>query len=724
MIGLPDDLVVMDLETRSLCDLRREGGRKYAVNPSTEIMAGGFWDGESVLIWSPLVDITAVRPALLTPTDAGDTPIKFYSGVDCPDDINALCDRPWAAHNGSTFDAPVWKAQGLPEPTAWWDTLPLGCVFGLPRGLDAIAHVLFQTAKHKAASLTIKLSKPLTSGRNKGRFMPLTKGNIPAVIQYLIMDVLILRDYVEALRPLFADYPKDLAPYRADALTNERGISFDVKLAEAVVETELAMRDAVATDLANTAGDMLGQTGEEVRALMRSQPKFRALIRDEYGVDFPNLQKGTLKSYLDRNQPDEPLKTLLLARVGESSVTSAKLTKGLAVRSAEDTLQSVLLFHGAKTGRWSGRLVQLHNLPGTRKGVDLDAALGLFATFSNEERNAVVRGVRELATTCKVNTTDILSALIRAVLKARKGYTFAIGDYSGIEARVLMWLSGSVEGLAVFKRGDDPYKTTAASVYGVEYKDVTPAQREAGKVAVLLAGYGGGAKRLGEAAIAWGIDLEEAGTSPTQVVEGWRDLNWLIAGHRTGRDHNGVACRKGGMWKDMEGAFISAIKGVRSDIYKVSFRKWRGHVVVELPSGKPLVYRNARMAPRECFGDIKERPVFTQYQGKTTFAVDTYGGKITENVCQAVATGSGGFLGDALVRMEDCGMRPVLHVHDEVISEVRDVSEFHDVLRLLSEVPDWAAGFPLKVSGFMSERYRKKPPAGVEETTAENGAIG
>jgi DNA polymerase len=228
--------------------------------------------------------------------------------------------------------------------------------------------------------------------------------------------------------------------------------------------------------------------------------------------------------------------------------------------------------------------------------------------------------------------------------------------------------------------------------------------------------------RLGDYARALGVDLDGAGTTAADIVEGWRDANPRIAGDRTGKFYNGVACRRGGIWKAAGQAFNDAINGERSTVARCEFAKWGEHVTITLPSGRALIYRHARMEPREKFGEITPGPVYTQFRGRNPVTVDTYGAKLIENICQAV---SRDLLADALVRLEAGDHPPALHVHDEVLVEIpqgRWVA-FAAVLRALTTPPRWAAGLPLEAEGFTSRRYRKSPPPGVKETRARDGGL-
>jgi DNA polymerase len=718
----------MDLETRSKIDLRKEGGRRYAASPTTGILTAVFLLGSRLVVWAPVVPPGTLPrdPSIFWPADIAkitgfDLTPEIYEGGELPAPVRGDFARaPWVAHNAMGFDRLVWaRLVGSPQ-AGWVDTLPLCRMLSLPAGLDAVGANLYGAGKDAGRATMLKLCKPMTRGPLRGKFIPAGAANLPDVIRYNIADVLLLaalfRDHIAPGLTLQA---ADLATLQADHAINDRGVLLDTELAETVITVELSMRDKIAGDLVARLEAAIDSAGD-VRAMLRSPVRFRAYLSEHHGVTLPDSQRGTVMAYLDAEQPDDLLRDVLLARIGETRITSAKLRRGLDIVESDGVIRSTLAFYGAHTGRWAGRGLQFQNLPRPVRGVRLDdsiaALLGDYLTPADHIAAFLATVPPGLA------PADVLSALIRACVIARPGYEFAIIDYANIEARALCWLAGDAAGLDVFRSGGDPYKHFAARVFGVPVSDITKTQRQAGKVGVLGCGYGMSIARLGDYARALGVDLDGAGTTAADIVEGWRDANPRIAGDRTGKFYNGVACRRGGIWKAAGQAFNDAIAGERSTVARCEFAKWGEHVTITLPSGRALIYRHARMEPREKFGEITPGPVYTQFRGRNPVTVDTYGAKLIENICQAV---SRDLLADALVRLEAGDHPPALHVHDEVLVEIpqgRWVA-FAAVLRALTTPPRWAAGLPLEAEGFTSRRYRKSPPPGVTETRARDGGL-
>ena len=693
------DAIAFDIETRSTADLKKTAGRAYADHPSTELLsAGWFWKG-AMFVWSPR-GVYGIDPARCLPPIADNLPkihsLKLHEGNTLPPWMSELLDIPWCAHNTYGFDEPVWCALDLPQPVEWLDTLPWCSVLGLPRGLDTLGEKWFGVGKDTGSKTLLKLSQPIKKGRLKGRFLPLSKMNLPAVLRYMVRDIQLLAGIMDKLADDAQVVAREAAVIKADYVSNKRGILLDKDLANAVLSMEAKLRHHTATELTEQIGKMENLSAEDVRTKLRSVPQFTALL-ENYGCPVPNAQRATLMEAMGTAGPEAS--AIILARIGETRITSAKLERGLAQSCADNRLRGMMFYHAAHTGRWGGRGMQLQNLPRPNKKATkildlLIAALLREGVTPAEFLDLLPEGLSH---------SDALATVIRACLLAGEGKALLIADYSNIEARVLLWLAGDEEGLRIFWEGGDPYKGFASQLFGVLYEFIDSIQRAAGKVGVLGCGFGLGGLRMGAYAHALGVDLESAGLTPQQLVETWRDSNPLIAGTRTGREWQGVAVREGGAWKDLQNAFIEVTKGgVPREILKCRIERWRNHTCILLPSGKPLIYRNARMELRDKFGKLREGPVFDRNLGKSVVTVDTYGGKLMENITQATAREC---LAEALVR------RPVpLHVHDEFIDEVNESNaeaELLDMLKDMTRLPRWAKGLPLAADGAITNRYGK-----------------
>ena len=658
MLGLPPYAVAFDCETRSRADLRAVGGQAYADHPSTELLSAGWQVGAAVYVWSPRGRFSVTPESILPPPAvqlddiAPVERIVLHEGSNPPPWLDDLCGLPWVAHNGLTFDAPVWRGLGLPEPVEWLDSLPWCRAFGLPAGIDRVGLELFGGGKDAGKDALMRLSQPAATGKLKGHFLPLGKQNLPAVLRYMVRDIQILSALCALLRPLIDEWGEpELAVVEADAAINTRGVRFDTDLAEKVVALNEKLRAHTSEELFSKLAARLGIEGgaEKMRAKLRSVPQCLALL-EELGVVAPDAKRATLQALALDLDPDDLARDVIAGRIGETRVTAAKLDRGLAQASSDGRLRFTVAYHAAHTGRWGGRGMQLQNLPRPNGLIDAEALSAVVVGGPDKppaDPQAFLAALPVDAKGQKVDAGDGLAALVRASLIPDDGHSFRVMDYANIEARVLPWLAGDEDALEVFRRGGDPYISEAAKLFGAsaeaweaayaqgkthpEYVSVKTA-RGAGKVIVLSAGYGGGARCVGDYAKAIGVDLAAAGTTPEASVEAWRDAHPLIAGERNGREWQGVAGRRGGFWRDLEAAFREAIeRGSPADVGRVRVERWHEHVVIILPSGRPLIYREARIERVLRFGEMRECPTFERRLGVSAFRTDTYGGKLVEN---------------------------------------------------------------------------------------------
>jgi DNA polymerase len=520
-----------------------------------------------------------------------------------------------------------------------------------------------------------------------------------------------------------------------DRAVNERGICFDPALAERLLATE----DALLHELATSAERLTG--GGVKRADLNRRDFLLEWLRAR-GVQLADLKKDTVARQLKRGDLDPAALAVLLARLAAGKKGLAKLRAGASRVSPDGRVRDQLVYHGGHTGRWTGRGVQPQNLPKPHPKLPADLRPLIEATGNPDAfRRALPAGVP---------VADGLSTLIRPCFMAAPGKVLLVADYAGIEARVLAWLAGERQLLDAFVRGEDPYCQLASAVFGRPVTKADKAERQVGKVAVLGLGYQMGAGRFAQTCASNGIDLAAAGTSAEAVVNEYRRAFPAIAGRPVG---NGEwSWHQGGIWRDLGRAAVNA----------VSYRYARGRVgpvgrcrlgteeapdgrtlVIDLPGGRALRYRQARVeerVPGYARGDsnpcTKPTLLFTapelgdkkrkRNKGKTGAAAReevTYGGQLTENVTQATARD---LLAHGLLALEREGLPVVLHVHDEVVCEV-DAARVPELLRRMAEalstLPPWAAGLPVEVEAFASERYVKVPPPGTLVVRARGGVV-
>lgn len=656
--------ILLDFESRSRADLKKIGGRNYWAHPSTEALCCVLYDTDSgeIEIWErgqprpQLIDVAADRGDLL------------------------------GAHNAMGFDRfGAVRLGWVGSSEEWIDTSELARAAGLPGGLDALATRWLGLAKDKDASrFTVRLSSvrrpakgpgaitaaewrelTATQKRERGALPPCGPAEMARVIPYCLSDVEVLAHGWETLETWQGIEP---AVQRTERAINDRGVQFDRQLARRLLEEderngELALEQAARA--MNEAGGR-NWTAEAVRQVANSPAQFCE------ATGAADATKATIDSLLkDPTASPEEL-ALCRARQSLASIARGKLEAGLARVSPDGRLRDSHRYIGGHTWRWSGRGMQLQNMPRPSKRFEewTDAEICVLA-------DRVLAGEH-----CDADEIDLL---LRACIHARPGHTLLVEDFSGVEARALAWAAGDTAGLAVHAEGKrDPYKVAAQSIFGVPYDAVTKDQRQAGKVAELACGYGGGAGAIERFAATLGVNLAASGVDEQTIVDGWRNAHKPIVR----------------FWYDCERALANAIEGKPGRVSCFDFVPSGGDVAVLMPNGRPLVYNDPKVSRGE-----RGRPEIS-YLGHHS-REKLYGGKIVENLIQSMCRE---LLAEALVHAEDCGLSPVLHVHDEIVCEVpaSDADDGAEALHsIMTTVPEWAEGFPLGAAGHVGKRYRK-----------------
>lgn len=344
----------------------------------------------------------------------------------------------------------------------------------------------------------------------------------------------------------------------------------------------------------------------------------------------------------------------------------------------DNKIRGLLQFYGAnRTGRWAGRLVQVHNLPQNHIP-DIDVVRSIVKDSDIDTCEMLLKSI-----------PNTLSELIRTAFIPSKGRRFIVSDFSAIEARVIAWIAGEQWRLDVFKTHGKIYEASASQMFKVPIESIKKGNplRQKGKIAELALGYGGSTGALiTMGAIKMGLEEEEL----KPLVDAWRNSNKYIVK----------------LWKTIEDAAMRAIKDRPTEIqYGIKFIKEDGILFIRLPSGRKLAYTRPKIEidhrfNRDCIS----------YEGvnqttKKWERVATYGGKLTENIIQAVARDC---LAEAMLRLDSLGYEIVFHVHDEVILDVeKGVSSYKEVAEIMGQPIKWANGLPLKADAYETDFYKK-----------------
>jgi DNA polymerase len=352
--------------------------------------------------------------------------------------------------------------------------------------------------------------------------------------------------------------------------------------------------------------------------------------------------------------------------------TSVKKYKAMrATAGKRSRICGLFQYYGAnRTGRWAGRYVQVQNLPQNHLE-DLDLA-----------RRVVKSGDFDLVKLLYGNVPDTLSQLIRTAFIPEPGKTLIAADFAAIELIVIAWLAGEKWVIDEFTGKRKIYEATAARMLGVSVDQIKKgsSERQKGKIASLACQYGGGVGALiSMGALRMGLVESELQT----IVDQWRDANPRI-------------CK---LWRDVERAARAALTGGDSvKLGNLTFSYTNGALFIELPSGRRLSYIRTRVDDRN-----KITYMGVDQNTKKWARIETWGGKLVENIVQAIARDC---LAVALLRLDDAGHTTVGHVHDEIILEGAE-DQLDEVLRLMTEPIPWAPGLPLAAEGFTNSYYKK-----------------
>lgn len=577
------------------------------------------------------------------------------------------------AHNAAFERTCIGSMLGKTLDPSQWECTMVQCArCGLPLSLGEAAKVLgLEVQKMTEGKKLIKLfctPAPATLLSEGGRVRPEEEPKSWQTFkEYCRMDVEVERELDKALAWLKpTDTEKQL--YALDQRINDRGVMIDRELVEHAVRMDTVYKARLNVEAQQITG----------LSNPNSATQLRAWIGERTGMQLDTLRKADLPDIVAATD-DKDVHRVVQIRAEMAKTSCTKYEAMLATVCQDDRIRGLLQFHGTRTGRWAGRLVQMQNLPQNHLS-DLDLA-----------RQLLKDGDMDTMELCYGNIPDTLSQLIRTAFIAPEGNTFAVCDFSAIEARVLAWLAGEEWVLEVFRGHGKIYEATAAQMYGCDVSEIskTDPRRQKGKIAVLALGYGGG---TGALAAMGGERMGLSAEDMAGIVRDWRKANPHIVK----------------AWDIIETAAQRCVtSGIDQKALGLVFhRSEDGTMSVTLPSGRLLVYRDM-MLGKNRFGGTSLKYRGVNSTTKQWGWIETYGGKLTENVVQAIARDC---LAHTLLTLDDFGRRSVFHVHDEVICEVRKdtaTSELETIQEIFAAVPAWAEGLPLKGAGYTTDYYLK-----------------
>lgn len=730
------DLLFLDTETFSPVDLKKSGAYAYSEHPETEIMICSYaFDYEPVRVWDS--------------TDGSRMPEDLRKGLRQVQRGKAKL----VMQNGLLFDRLLmrecWDIDI--DPRNIIDTMICAFRHSLPGSLDALCQVLQveeENAKDKRGKALIqRFCKPTPKNYKVRRYTKETHpGEWAEFLAYAKSDISAMREVYHSL-PQWGNIEFENTVLAVDQRINDRGFYVDTALANAAIDAVKQHKIELQAEANAKWG--AGLTGAD----------FLPTLRDlAPGHEIPNAQKSTLNDLLaDDDLPDDA-RTIIEMRLGASSTASTKYNPLLLGLSADGRRRGCLQYGGAKrTLRWAGKGFQPQNLArGHFSGDELDQGIDM-----------LLKGRAHWL----YDVSKLTASTVRGCIIPTAGNKLVVADYSNVEGRGLAWLAGEESALATFLAGLDIYCVTAGKMFGLDpdhIKQLRKDLRQIGKACELGLGYGGGVAAFLTFAKNLGLDLYAMaetmkGTFPEHIwaaaVRGYEyariqeknkkgfagqkaerpsyDLPknvWLTCDSikRMWRESHPATCQ---FWNDLESAAMNAIKdpgtaywagaavrenGDRAIKITRTFTKEKGERVpgwwlkVELPSGRVLSYPGIGISVEKQVDGDDDRTEYRErirYMGENQTTRQwgkqyTYGGKLAENVTQALCRD---LLAYALVNVDAAGWPIILHVHDEIVTEVPNAPEYNvaKLEEMMCALPSWAAGFPLAAEGAELMRYAK-----------------
>lgn len=661
----------IDIETFSSVDLKKSGMYKYAESPDFEI-----------LLFAYRIDNGPVKV------------VDLCSGETIPGEVSEALTDPAVhktAHNAAferTCIAAFFKVE-LP-PDQWYCTMILAGMAGLPFSLDAAGRALHLSQQKNAdgKALIRYFCIPCKPSKvNGGRTRNLPEHDIEKwlkFISYCAEDVL-TEQAIRSKLGWFRIPEKERRLWALDQKINDRGILIDVGFVKAAMRIDAEQRISLIREAEEITALANPNSGAQLIRWLAAEMPLETVEKLRI-QDIPGYREAA-EFYLNAEQ----IKRVLEIRQELSKTSIKKYGAMLAAVCRDNRLRGLHQYYGAnRTGRWAGRLVQPQNLTKNEfefikkeKGVDYTDIFRDDVRNHNGELAKLVGPV-----------SDILSNLIRTSFIAPAGTVLGPSDFSAIEARVIAWLAGEQWRLEVFNTHGKIYEASASKMFNIPLEQVTKGSvyRQKGKMAELALGYQGGPNAI--------IKIEISNKTPVEkripeddlqeLVDAWRKANRKIVK----------------LWYDVQAAAISAVQGTPAKIqFGIYFFVKNETLHIKLPSGRCLCY--VRPAIRKNRFD-KDSIVYegmnqtTKQWGRQ----ETYGGKLVENIVQAIARD---LLADKMLDTDAAGFPIVLHVHDETNTEITAGSgSLEQITEIMRTPVAWAPGLPLNADSYETPYYRKE----------------
>lgn len=608
--------------------------------------------------------------------------VDLASGETIPDDVVLDLKRDEVikhAYNAQ-FEITCLNRAGYQTYVEQWRcTMIHGAYLGYPMGLAKLGKALGLSQdklKDKAGAALIRyFSVPCKpTKKNGGRTRNLPKHDPDKWAAYIAYNKQDVVTEMECYRRLSAfPVPEEVeSQWQVDIRMNATGVGIDRELVNGALDIDEENKKA----LLEEAYELTGLSNPN------SRNQLLDWLNSNTNLELEKLTKDSVAAAMS-NADDLAKKVLTIRKkLAKSSVSKYEM---MASATGQDgRLRGTLQFYGAnRTGRWAGRLLQVQNLPRN------------YITNLDIARDLVKKSDRVGLGLLFGDVSDTLSQLIRTAIIAKEGYTLCVADFSAIEARVIAWLSGETWRQKVFAEGGDIYCASASSMFGVPVvkHGVNGHLRQKGKVAELALGYQGGVNALkAMGALDMGLTEEEL----PNIVELWRQASPKIK-------ELWYTVEKAAVYTVTTGNPMTIDHGITFRLEVDPFYGYR-YMTIELPSGRKLFYPD----PHIKLNNFDREAVHFKTQLNNAWVTEsTYGGKLVENITQAVARDC---LALTLMRLSENGLPAIMHIHDEAVIEVPkdEASEYLDIVEKTFALPiPWAEGLVLTAAGFTNDYYMK-----------------
>ena len=661
----------IDLETYSDATITKTGAQRYILDPSFEILLFAYSvDGQPVQI------------------------IDLANGETVPEWLKTALVNP--AYIKHAYNAPfefgcLSKYYGQLYPAQWRCTMFHGLYCGYTAGLEATGKALglpedkqkLKTGRDLIRYFCVPCRPTKSNGQRTRNYPHHDPDKWQLFKEYCCQDVV---TEMEIERRLSSFPVPDFVQkqWETDLRINFRGVAVDMPF----VEGALIMGNQVKTEMIEEAEQITNLDNPN------SVSQLKDWLNKEIGTgeeepEIQSLSKDIVKKLLNREDNSPDVQRMLQIRQ-ELGKTSTKKYDAIKICVCPDKrVRGLLQFYGAnRTGRWAGRLVQVQNLPRTY-------------TDPIELARELVTDRKTTAVRCLYGSvSDTLSQLIRTAFIASPGNVLIDADFSAIEARVISWLAGEQWRLEVFRTHGKIYEASASQMFGVPIELIKKgnpeyALRAKGKVAELALGYQGSSGALiNMGALEMGLHEEEL----PDIVQRWRTANRHIQSLWDEMDEGARQVIGFGGAVNVHGLWLAREYDYNQGVYCFT---------ITLPSGRKLFYINPKIGTNR-FGGKSITYWGMDQTSKKWKEIETYGGKLTENVVQAIARDC---LAEAIERLEAAGFPIVFHVHDEVVIDIKPYADnkamLQQVVDIMKQPPAWAADMPLNAAGWVGDFFTK-----------------